>query len=83
MGFDGVGFIAAIFIGGIAGWLASMFMKSGTSVLMNVVLGIVGAIVASVIFGLLGISFGGWVGYLVAGFIGACILIGIAKAIRR
>jgi Predicted membrane protein len=83
MGFDGVGFIAAIIIGGIAGWLASMFMKSGTSVLMNVILGIVGAIVASVIFGLLGISFGGWLGYLVAGFIGACILIAIARAIRR
>ncbi|MBJ3784161.1 GlsB/YeaQ/YmgE family stress response membrane protein [Devosia sediminis] len=83
MGFDGVGFIAAIIIGGMAGWLASMFMKSGTGVLMNIILGIVGAIVASLIFGLLGVSFGGWLGYLVAGFIGACILIAIARMIRR
>lgn len=83
MGIDGVGLIAAIIIGGIAGWLASMFMKSGTSLVMNIVLGIVGALVASVIFGLLGISFGGWVGYLIAGFIGACILIAIARAVRR
>lgn len=83
MGIDGVGFIGAIIIGGIAGWLASMFMKSGTSLIMNIVLGIVGAIIASLIFGLLGISFGGWVGYLIAGFIGACIIIAIARAINR
>jgi uncharacterized membrane protein YeaQ/YmgE (transglycosylase-associated protein family) len=30
--------------------------------------------------GLLGITFGGWIGYLIAGFIGACILIAIARA---
>jgi uncharacterized membrane protein YeaQ/YmgE (transglycosylase-associated protein family) len=28
----------------------------------------------------LGISLGGWIGYLIAGFIGACILIAIARA---
>ena len=27
-------------------------------------------------------SLGGWLGYLVAGFIGACILIAIARALR-
>jgi uncharacterized membrane protein YeaQ/YmgE (transglycosylase-associated protein family) len=44
------------------------------------VLGIIGAAVASWLFGLLGISLGGWLGYLIAGFIGACILIAIARA---
>ena len=37
-----VGWIAAIVIGGIAGWLAEQFMKSDTGMLMNVALGIVG-----------------------------------------
>ena len=60
-----------------------MFMKSGGGVLMNVVLGIVGAILASLIFGLLGISFGGWIGYLIADFIGACIIIAIGRAVSR
>jgi hypothetical protein len=32
---------------------------------------------ASWLFGLLGITFAGWIGYLIAGFIGACILIAI------
>ncbi len=79
---DGVGWIAAIIIGGIAGWLAEMFMKSNMGVLMNILLGIVGAALASALFGLLGIEFGGWIGYLIAGFIGASILIAIVRAVR-
>ena len=38
----GVGWIAAIIIGGIAGWLAEQFMKSDMGMLMNILLGIVG-----------------------------------------
>ena len=46
-------------------------------ILVNVVLGVIGAGLASWLFGKLGIQIGGpnWVGYLVAGFVGACILI--------
>ncbi len=44
-----VGWIAAIIIGGIAGWLAEQFMKSDMGLLMNIVLGIVGAAIASAI----------------------------------
>lgn len=77
-----VGWIAAIIIGGLAGWIASNVMKSGTGIFMNIILGIIGAAVASFIFGLLGVSFGGWLGYGVAGFIGACILIAGARAVR-
>ena len=45
-----VGWIAAIIVGGIAGWLAERFMKSDMGLLMNIVLGIIGAAVASAIF---------------------------------
>jgi len=79
-----VGWIAAIIIGGVAGWLAELFMKSQMGLVMNIVLGIVGAAIASWLFNLLGISLGGgWLGYLIAGFIGACILIFAGRAIRR
>ena len=77
-----VGWIAAIIIGGLAGWIASAFMKSDTGIFMNIVLGIIGAAVASFLFGLLGVSFGGWVGYLVAGIVGACILIWGVRSVR-
>ena len=45
----GVGWIAAIIIGGLAGWLAEKFMKSEMGLFMNIVLGIVGAALASAI----------------------------------
>jgi uncharacterized membrane protein YeaQ/YmgE (transglycosylase-associated protein family) len=77
-----VGWIAAIIIGGFAGWLASMFMKSNTGIVLNIILGIVGAAVANVLLGILGISFSEWIGYLVAGFVGACILIALVRAVR-
>ncbi len=38
-----IGWIGAIIIGGLAGWFAEMFMGSGTGILLNIILGIVGA----------------------------------------
>jgi uncharacterized membrane protein YeaQ/YmgE (transglycosylase-associated protein family) len=78
-----VGWIAAIIIGGIAGWLAEQFMKSNMGLLMNIALGIVGAAVASAILSIVGINLGGWLGYLIAGFIGACLLIWVWRAIAE
>ena len=77
-----IGWIAAIIIGGLAGWLAELVMKSDTGVLMNIILGIVGAAIASAILSIFGIVLVGWVGYLIAGFIGACLLIAIVRMVR-
>jgi uncharacterized membrane protein YeaQ/YmgE (transglycosylase-associated protein family) len=77
-----VGWIAAIIIGGVAGWLAEQFMKSEMGLLMNIVLGIVGAVIGSAILSFFGVNLGGWIGYLIAGFIGAVLLIWIVRAVR-
>jgi uncharacterized membrane protein YeaQ/YmgE (transglycosylase-associated protein family)/transposase-like protein len=82
MGDAGVGWIAAIIIGGIAGWLAEQFMKSSMGLIMNIVLGIVGAAIASAILSYFGIALGGWIGYLISGFIGAVLLIWIVRAVE-
>lgn len=82
MGDAGIGWIAAIIIGGLAGWIASNFMKSDTGIFLNIILGVIGASIASFLFGFVGVSFGGWLGYLVAGFVGACILIWGGRLIR-
>ena len=79
----GVGWIAAIIIGGLAGWLAEKFMKSEMGLFMNIVLGIVGAAVASAILSVVGINLAGWIGYLIAGFVGACLLIWIVRAFKK
>jgi uncharacterized membrane protein YeaQ/YmgE (transglycosylase-associated protein family) len=62
-----------------------MIMKSDTGIIMNIVLGIVGALVASWLFGIVGLSlpFNALVNYLITGFIGACILIFVGRLIRR
>ena len=75
-----VGWIAAIIIGGVAGWLAEQFMKSEMGLVMNIVLGIIGAAVASFLLSIFGINLGGWLGYLIAGFIGAVLLIWAYRA---
>lgn len=85
MDVNGVGWLAAIIIGGLAGWLAERVMKSSMGLLMNIILGIVGAVVLNAILsalnvGVLGV---GWIAYLITGFIGACLLIFIGRAFRR
>ena len=74
-----IGWLMAIIVGAVAGWAAEKIMRSNQGLLMNIVLGIVGAIVANAIFGALGIAFGGVVGYLIAGIVGACLLIAAGR----
>ncbi len=79
----GVGWIMAIIIGAIAGWLAEKFMKANMGLLMNIVLGIVGALVFNFLYTLVfDAALSGWIGSLIAGFIGACLLIWIARMVR-
>ncbi|RWX75584.1 GlsB/YeaQ/YmgE family stress response membrane protein [Neorhizobium lilium] len=80
----GVGWLTAIIIGGLAGWLAGILMDLRFGLFMNIVIGIVGAVLGSAIFARAGIYVhSGWLGYLVTGFIGSCILLFIAKLVRR
>jgi uncharacterized membrane protein YeaQ/YmgE (transglycosylase-associated protein family) len=76
----GIGWIAAIIIGGIAGWLAEKVTASNMGLLTNIILGMIGAGVAAWLFGLMGVRVQtGWVGYLISGFVGACFLILVTR----
>ena len=85
MDVNGVGWIAAIIIGGLAGWLAEMVMKSNTGIFMNIIRGTVGTVVLNAILRALSLEpFGvGWFAYLITGFIGACLLIFVGRLVRR
>ena len=73
---QGIGWLAAIIIGGIAGWLAEMITRSNMGIFTNIILGVIGAALATWLFGLMGVRMqGGWLGYLLSGFVGACVLI--------
>ncbi len=41
----GIGWIGAIFIGGIAGWLAAQITRSNMGLIPNIILGVIGAVV--------------------------------------
>ncbi len=83
MDVNGVGILTAIIIGGIAGWLAEKFMRSNMGLLMNIVLGIAGAVVLNAILAALDTGFGtGIFAYLVTAVIGACLLIAAGRLIR-
>jgi uncharacterized membrane protein YeaQ/YmgE (transglycosylase-associated protein family) len=80
---EGVGWIGAIIVGGLAGWIAEKVMRSDMGLLMNIILGIVGALVANAILvAVMGDTLEGWIGQLIVGVIGACILIAIFRLFR-
>jgi uncharacterized membrane protein YeaQ/YmgE (transglycosylase-associated protein family) len=78
-----MGWFWGIIVGGFAGWIASKVMDTNTGILMNIVLGVVGAFVANLIFGFLGVSFSGTIGNLIAGLVGAIILIYGYRALSK
>ncbi len=82
-GFE-VGIVATIVFGGLAGWLAGKLMDMRFGVFMNIVIGIVGAVIAAAIFRTFGVFVeGNWLGYLITSFVGASILLFVAKLVRR
>lgn len=70
-----MGFIIAIIVGGLAGWIASNVMKADTGIFLNIILGIVGASVASFLLAVIGFSSTGIVANFIVAVIGACLLI--------
>jgi len=79
-----VGLIVWLVVGGVCGWLASMVMRTDgqQGVILNVVVGIVGAVIASFIFGV-GINQAITVMTFVYSLIGAIILLAIVNLVRR
>ena len=81
--------ILIIVIGGILGWLASIVMRTDAQqgILLNIVVGIVGAILGGLLLsGLIGggsITEGINVRSLITSFIGALILLAIVNLVTR
>ncbi len=76
-----IAFIVWIIIGALAGWVASLIMKTRESLLLNIILGIVGGLLGGWILGLFGVepeNMGLFASFLTAVF-GACVLIGLGK----
>ena len=76
--------IIVLIIGAVAGWLACVVMKGrGFGLLGDIVIGVVGAFLGSCLLGLFGIAFYGLFGVLLTAFIGAVVLLLLARLIKR
>jgi len=81
-----MGFIVWLIVGGIVGWLASLIMRTDAQqgIILNIIVGIVGAVIAGLIFG------GGSINQdpldltnILWSLLGAVILLAIVNLIRR
>ncbi|MFT4066650.1 GlsB/YeaQ/YmgE family stress response membrane protein [Paraburkholderia sp.] len=79
------GVIAWLIIGAIAGWLAGVLVKGGGfGLIVDIIVGIVGAFIGGWLAGVLHISLGsGWIGSIITAVIGAVILLFIIRLVRR
>lgn len=81
-----MGFIAWVVLGGIAGWIGSIFMDTDASqgIFLNVIVGIIGAFVGGLVFNLFGnagVSGLNLYSLLVA-TLGAVLFLWVAKMVR-
>ena len=84
-----MGWIIALIVGGVAGWLASMVMNRDASmgIFWNIVVGIIGALIGNALAGpLLGVRGSiqefSLTGFLIA-IVGAIVLLGIVNLVQR
>ena len=76
--------LAWILIGAIAGWLAGRLVKGyGYGLIGNIVIGILGAGVASLVAPHLGVRTGSFGGNIIASLLGALLLLFLVGLVRR
>jgi uncharacterized membrane protein YeaQ/YmgE (transglycosylase-associated protein family) len=82
---DRRGWIGYIIIGGIAGWIAGKIVKgSGSGILMNIVIGIIGALIGGFLLSFfVDTAAGGWWFTLFTAILGSVILLWIVGMVRR
>ena len=79
-----MGLIGFLIIGLIAGWLAGLIMKGkGAGLLINLVVGVIGAFVGGFLFRLVGLSSHGFIGSLITATVGAVVLLFILGLLRK
>ena len=84
-----MGIIIWLLVGGVVGWLASLVMRTDAQqgILLNIVVGIVGAVLAgwliSPLVGVGTINQGITIGTFLVSLVGAIILLAIVNLVRR
>jgi uncharacterized membrane protein YeaQ/YmgE (transglycosylase-associated protein family) len=77
--------VITLFVGAVAGWLAGQIIKGyGYGLAGNIVIGIVGAVIANYLLPRAGLHLGGGIiGAIISATIGAVILLFLIRLIKR
>jgi uncharacterized membrane protein YeaQ/YmgE (transglycosylase-associated protein family) len=79
-----INLIVVLIVGAIIGWVAGMIMKTRGGLLVDIVVGIVGALLAGFLFGRDTLTSGNFsIESLLFSLLGAVILLAIVKLISR
>ena len=80
-----VGIIVWLVVGGVVGWLASLVMRTDAQqgILLNLVVGIVGAFIAGLVLGGGSINQGITLESFLYSLLGAVVLLAVVNLIRR
>jgi uncharacterized membrane protein YeaQ/YmgE (transglycosylase-associated protein family) len=80
-----IGFIVWLVVGGVVGWLASLIMRTDAQqgVLLNIVVGIVGAFIAGLILNGGTINDAITIQTFLVSLVGAVVLLAIVNLVRR
>ncbi|HEX7003146.1 MAG TPA: GlsB/YeaQ/YmgE family stress response membrane protein [Trueperaceae bacterium] len=80
-----MGILLWIIFGALAGWIASMIVRTDQGLLLDIIVGIIGAVIGGFIFRAFGAA--GVTGFniysLLVAILGAIVLLWIVKAARR
>jgi uncharacterized membrane protein YeaQ/YmgE (transglycosylase-associated protein family) len=79
------GIILWLIIGAVAGWLAGKIVEgAGFGLIVDIIVGVVGALIGGWLAGVLGIAIGGGlIGSLIVAVVGAVILLFVLRLIKR
>jgi uncharacterized membrane protein YeaQ/YmgE (transglycosylase-associated protein family) len=85
---DPINILIWIIVGAIAGWLASIVMRTNRQqgLLQDIIVGIIGGFIGGILLNALGIGGGVTginIGSIITAFIGAIVLIGLLRLLRR
>lgn len=73
-----------LLIGLVVGWLAGVLVRGrGYGVFADIIIGVLGALVGGLVFGLLGLQASSSIGSFVMSVVGALVFLAIVKAIHK
>lgn len=78
----GLGWFSFLIVGLLAGWIAEKVMKRDHGLLMNLIVGVIGAYIGAFLASMIGLIPSSFIGALIVAIIGAVLLLWVVDKVR-